>query len=94
MEMRKHDFVGKERRPFKGSGAVGVGATDQFMLAVGQTDETGFAELADEVTTMALRNQVFQFHTPPRYGWGLDIGGPCQKKSKPKPTRNIKDCIS
>ena len=74
MEMREDDFVGNERRPFKGGGTVGIGAADQLMLTVGQTNETGFAELADKLTTRALGNQVFQFHTPPRYARGLDIG--------------------
>ena len=83
MEMREHDFVGKERRPFKGSGAVDVNAADEFMLPVRQADEAGFAKLADELTAIMLGNQIFQSHTPPRYASGLDIGDPCKKKSKP-----------
>ena len=75
--MREDDFVGEDRRPFEGGGAIGVSTADEFMLPVGQADEAGFAELADEVVALPLGNQIFQFHTPPRYGRGLDIGGPC-----------------
>jgi len=35
VEMREHDFVGKERGPLEGRGTVGVGAADQFMLTLG-----------------------------------------------------------
>ena len=70
VKVREYDFMGEERRPFKGVGAVGVGATDKFVLAVGQPDEFGVAELADDLAAVALRDDVFQFHTPPHYATG------------------------
>jgi len=39
--------------------AVGERAADEFVLAIGQPDESGRAELADEAATAALRNDVF-----------------------------------
>ena len=48
MEMREDDFVREHRRPFKGGGAVAVGAAMEFMLAVRQADEFSLAEPADE----------------------------------------------
>jgi hypothetical protein len=35
VKVREHDFMREERRPFKGVGAVGVGAADKLVLAVG-----------------------------------------------------------
>jgi hypothetical protein len=48
VKVREHDFMREERRPFKGVGAVGVGAPDQLVLAVGLANQFGVAELADE----------------------------------------------
>ena len=59
MEMREDDFVREQRRPFKGGGAVGIGAAVKFVLAVGQADEFGLAEPADEPAALALREQIF-----------------------------------
>jgi hypothetical protein len=39
VKVREHDFMREERRPFKGVGAVGVGAADQLVLAVGLADQ-------------------------------------------------------
>ena len=55
-EMREYDFVGEERGPFKGSGAISVRATDELMLTVGQFNQFGLTELADEPTPEALGN--------------------------------------
>ena len=77
VEVGEDDFVGKQRGPFKCSGAVGVRAADEFVLTVGQFHQFGLAELADEAAAEALRNDVVQFHAPPPYRRGLDIGGPC-----------------
>jgi hypothetical protein len=79
VKVREHNFMGEERRPFKGVGAVGVGAADKLMLAVWLANQFGVAELADNLAAVALRNDVFQFHIPPLYGRGLDNGGPCEK---------------
>ena len=70
VKMREHDFMREERRPFKGVGAVGVGAADKLVLAVRLANQFGVAELSDDVATVALGNDVFQFHTPPRYAMG------------------------
>jgi len=35
VEVSEHDVVREERRPFKGVGAVSVGAADELVLAVG-----------------------------------------------------------
>jgi hypothetical protein len=32
--MGEHDFVGEERDPLKGGGAVGIGAADEFVFPV------------------------------------------------------------
>ena len=69
-EMREHDFMGEERRPFKGGGAVSIGAAEEFVLAVGLANQFGVAELADDLAAVALGDDVFQFHTPPRYATG------------------------
>ncbi len=55
VKVREHDFMREERRPFKGVGAVGVGAADKFVLAVRLANQFGFApELADELTAVAF----------------------------------------
>jgi len=53
MIMREHDFVGEERHPFEGVSAVGIGAADEFMLAVGESDEFGLTKLTDEFGAIA-----------------------------------------
>jgi hypothetical protein len=70
VKVREHDFMREERRPFKGVGAVGVGAADKLVLAVGLAYQFGVAELADNLAAVALGDDVFQFHTPPRYATG------------------------
>jgi len=72
----ENDFMGEERRPFKGCGAVGVGAADKFVLAVGTPNQFGVTELVDDPAAVALRDDVFQFHTPQLYWSGLDIRCP------------------
>ena len=59
MKMREHDFMGEERRPFKCSRPISVGAANQFMLAVGVANEFGVAKLPDDLFTIAFRNDVF-----------------------------------
>jgi len=70
VKVREHDFMREERRPFKGVGAVGVGAADKLVLAVGLAYQFGCAELADDLVAVALGDDVFQFHTPPHYATG------------------------
>jgi hypothetical protein len=79
VKMREHDFMREERRPFKGIGAVGVSAADKFVLAVGLAFQFGVTELADDLAAVALRDDVFQFHTQPHYASGLDIRCPREK---------------
>ena len=55
----EHDFMREKRRPFKGFSAVGVGATNQLVLAVGPADQLGVAKLADDLAAVALRDEVF-----------------------------------
>jgi len=52
-KVREHDFMREERRPFKGGGAVGVGAADKLVLAVGSANQFGVAELADVTAAIA-----------------------------------------
>ena len=54
VKVREHDFMCEERRPFKGVGAVGVGAADKLVLAVGLANQFGVAELADDLAAVAL----------------------------------------
>ena len=70
VKVREHDFMGEERRPFKRAGTVGVGAADQLVLAVGPANQFCRAELADDLAAVALRDDVLQFHTSPRYATG------------------------
>ena len=67
VKVREHNFMREERRPFKGVGAIGVGAADQLVLAVGLANQLGVAKPANDLAAVALRNDVFQFHTPPPY---------------------------
>jgi len=53
MIMREYNFVGEERHPFKGVGTVGIGAADQFVLAVGEPHEFGLTELANQFRAIA-----------------------------------------
>ena len=48
MEVGEHNFMGEERGPFEGGGAVGIGSASEFILAVGEFHQLGPAELADE----------------------------------------------
>jgi len=59
VKVREHDFMREERRPFKGVGAVGVGAADKLVLAVGEANEFGVTKLPDDLFAMALGNEVF-----------------------------------
>jgi hypothetical protein len=79
VKVREHDFMREERRPFNGFGAVGVVAADKLVQAVGLADQFGVAEMADDLAAVALRDDVFQFHTQPRYAMGWDNGCPCEK---------------
>jgi hypothetical protein len=59
VEVGEYDFVGEERDPFEGGGAVVVGAANQFVLAIGDFYQSGLAELADEAGAETLENDVF-----------------------------------
>ncbi len=59
VEMGEHDFVGEERGPFKGGGAVGVGSAQKLVLAVGEFYQLGLAELLDHLLATALGYQIF-----------------------------------
>ena len=59
LEMREHNFMREERGPFKGGRAVGVRTAPKFMLTVGQADETGVTELANQLPTIVLGKDVF-----------------------------------
>jgi hypothetical protein len=58
VEVREHDFMREERHPLKCSRPISVGATKEFMLAVGQPDEFGVAELADDLFAITFGNEV------------------------------------
>lgn len=64
--MREDNFMGEERRPFEGRGPVGFGPADQFMFAPGRLHQFRLAKMADDLTAITLRKEMFQFHTPPR----------------------------
>lgn len=81
VNVRENDFMREERRPLKGVGTVGLGAADKFMLSVRLAYQFGVAKLADDLVAVALREEVFQFHTQPLYGRGLDNGCPCEKSA-------------
>ena len=53
MIMREYNFMGEERHPFKGVGTVGIGAADEFMLAVGEPDKFSLTELTDQSRAIA-----------------------------------------
>ena len=78
MKMRKHDFMGEERDPFKCSSPITVRTANEFVLAVGELDEFGVTKLPNRFGAIAYWNQIFKFHTPQLYGRGLDIGSPCE----------------
>ncbi|MEI8288289.1 MAG: hypothetical protein WCH99_02355 [Verrucomicrobiota bacterium] len=59
VEMGEHDFMGEERGPFEGGGAIGVGAADELVLTVGEFNEFGPAKLLDQLLAAALGNQVY-----------------------------------
>ena len=52
-KMREHDFMGKQRRPFKGCGSVMVSSANQFVLTIGKFDELGLTELPDQFSAIA-----------------------------------------
>ena len=52
--MVEHDFMGEQGNPVEGRRAVGVAATDQFVLAVAMLDEPGPAKLLDDAAGDAL----------------------------------------
>jgi hypothetical protein len=58
VKVREHDFMREERHPLKCSRPISVGATKEFMLAVGQPDEFGVAELADDLFAITFGNEV------------------------------------
>jgi hypothetical protein len=58
VEVREHDFMREERRPLKGVGTVGIGAANQFMLAVGVANEFGVAELPDDLFAITFGNEI------------------------------------
>ena len=60
--MGKDDLVGEEGDPLKGSGAVGVGAAEEIVLAVGQPDKLCLTELADGFVLLMERDPILQFH--------------------------------
>jgi hypothetical protein len=93
VKVREHDFMREERRPFKGVGAVGVGAPDQFVVAVGLSNQFGVAELSNNLAAVALRDDVFQFHTPPLYLRGLDKCCPCEKSAPGAWKPNMGNCL-
>ena len=39
VEVGEHNFMGEERGPFEGGGAISVGAAQKFVLAIGEFDE-------------------------------------------------------
>ena len=45
---RENHLLCEERTPFAGSGVVGGGAADEFMPAIGFSDESGGAEERDD----------------------------------------------
>ena len=65
--------MGEERGPEARVATIGVRAADEFVvvaapLSVIPADEFSFTKLPDHLLAIALRNQMFQFHTPPLYG--------------------------
>jgi len=56
--MREHNFVRKQRNPFKGFVAVGGGPANEFVLAIGPAQEFGRAELANNLPAMTLRDEM------------------------------------
>ena len=53
MKMREHNFMGKQRRPFKSCGSVLVSSANQFVLSIGKFDEFGLTELLDQFGAIA-----------------------------------------
>lgn len=70
--MREHNFMGKQRNPFKRRRAIRVRAADQFMLAVPMPDQLGIAKLLDDPARRPLRNEMIQFHRRSLYASRLD----------------------
>jgi hypothetical protein len=65
VEVCEDDLVGEEGDPLEGSGAVGVCAAEQVVLAVRQPDKLRLTELADDLVLLVERNPIVQFHMAP-----------------------------
>lgn len=50
----ENDFVGEQRTPLAGCGAVVRRAANEFVTTIGFSDETGGAENGDEVVAYAM----------------------------------------
>ena len=59
VKVREHDFMREERHPLKCSRPISVGATDKFVLSIGEANECGVAKLPDDLFAMAFGNEVF-----------------------------------
>ena len=59
VEVGEHDFVGEERGPFEGGGAISVGAAQKLVLSIREFYEFGPTELLNHLLAAALRNQIF-----------------------------------
>ncbi len=59
VEMGEYDFVGEERGPFKGGGAVGIGAAQKLVLSIREFYEFSPTKLLDHLLATALGNQIF-----------------------------------
>ena len=59
VEVGEHDFVGEERGPFKGGGAVGIGAAQKLVLSIREFYEFSPTKLLDHLLATALGNQIF-----------------------------------
>jgi hypothetical protein len=49
VEVREHNFMREKRQPFRGVGAVGIGAADKVVLTIWPPNQFGLAELADNL---------------------------------------------
>jgi hypothetical protein len=58
MKVREHNFMCEVRCPLEGIGAISVGAANQFMLAVVESDEFGVAKLPDDLFAITFGNEV------------------------------------
>ena len=53
VEVGEHDFMGEERHPLKGGGAISIRAAEELVFPVGQFHQSGLAELADKAAAVA-----------------------------------------